>query len=144
MKKLTIVLLTIIAFLLGYLAGNILPLNSSSTGSTGQQKTFSLPQFGDQGIKGDVTLQVILKMEDMGNPVANVEVDLAEEPGQPPIGGTALSDENGVALFNIRPGRYFIFFNDNNFPKNLRTPEPQPIEVKSGEINKTEILMTLK
>ncbi|HLD30778.1 MAG TPA: hypothetical protein VJB41_01075, partial [Patescibacteria group bacterium] len=59
-------------------------------------------------------------------------------------GGVAITDQNGLAVFNVKPGKYFVFFNDNNFPKNVKSPELQPVEVKSGEINKIEILMTLK
>jgi hypothetical protein len=141
MKKVTVILLVIIAVLLGYIAGNMLPLN---LGATDQQGAFSLPQFGQKGIEGDAVLQVTLEMEDTANPLANVEVDLAEEPGPPPVGGTALSDDNGVATFNVKPGNYFVFFNDNNFPKNLEAPEPQAVEVKADEENQIKILISLK
>lgn len=141
MKKLHVILIAVIAFLLGYLAGNALPLGS---GSTAQKSAFSLPIFADQGIKGNAVVHVTLEMKDTANPLSNVEVDLAEKPGQPPVGGTALSDESGLAVFNVKPGTYSIFFNSNNFPKNLQMPETQEIEVKEGQINKAKILISLK
>ncbi len=145
MKKLIIALFIAVSLLIGYLAGNIFPLKSnSSEGLAEDKKPFSLFQPDDQGIKGEDKLQVILEMEDTGNPLNNVEVNLAKEPGQPPLGGTALSDEKGIATFNIKSGNYFIFFNSSNFPGNLQIPEPRSIEVKSGEVNQITLPINLK
>lgn len=141
MKNFIFVFIVIIALVFGYILGSIFPLNFFS--SSQPQHQFSLPIIKDMGIQGNNRLEVILKM-DNGRPLDNVEVDLAEVPGPPPIGGVALSDENGLAIFNVKPGNYFIFFNDNNFPKNVETPEPQPIEVKENNVNKAEIVLTIK
>lgn len=76
------------------------------------------------------------------NPLSDIEVDLAEKPGQPPKGGVALTDESGVAVFKVRPGSYYIYFNDNTFPKNLKVPELEQIVVKEGVVNDKTILVT--
>ena len=142
MKKSILILVAVMALALGYVLGSLFPLNLFGAGQTGQGK-FSLPFFQDQGIKGDVRLEVILEM-DNGQPLENVEVDLAEQPGPPPVGGIALSDENGLAVFSVKPGNYFIFFNDMNFPKNIKTPESQAIEVNEGETNQVKVILTVK
>ena len=134
MKKTISIVAATICLIIGYVLGNFVPLN---------QLGFNLFTKLDPGIKGDAILEVTLIM-DNGLPLENVEVDLADQPGAPPVGGVAITDQNGLAVFNVKPGKYFVFFNDNNFPKNVKSPELQPVEVKSGEINKIEILMTLK
>ena len=137
MKKLFLILVAVIFLLLGYVLGNFLPLSFF-----GQEKS-SLPQADEQGIQGNAQLEVILKT-DTGMPLANIEVDVAEQPGPPPVGGLALTDENGVAIFNIKPGNYFIFFNDTNFPKDFENPPPQPVEVKADESDQTTIILNAK
>ncbi|OGY57090.1 MAG: hypothetical protein A2Y84_00310 [Candidatus Colwellbacteria bacterium RBG_13_48_8] len=141
MKKLSCGLVGVLALILGYILGSIFPLNIFSSSQT--QHPFNLALVGDKGIQGDSQLQVTLKM-DNGSPLGNVEVDLAETPGQPPVGGVALSDEDGLAIFNVQPGNYFIFFNDENFPQNIETPAPTPIGVKENEINQIEIILKVR
>lgn len=131
----------IIALVLGYVLGSIFPLNLF--GSDQVRHPFDLSVMEDRGIEGDARLEVVLVM-DNGRLLDNVEVDLAEAPGQPPIGGVALSDENGVAVFDVKPGNYFIFFNDVNFPQNVQTVEPIPVEVKEGEVNRIEVTLTIR
>ena len=141
MKKTTLILVAIICLLAGYVLGNFFPMNIFS--SEEYKHPFSLSVEKDEGIQGEARLEVTLKM-DNGRLLDNVEVDLAEEPGPPPIGGVALSDENGLAVFNVRPGNYFIFFNDNNFPKNIEASEPQPVEVMTDKINQQTIILKIK
>ena len=79
------------------------------------------------------------------NPLSKIEVDVAEKPGQPPKGGIAVTDEEGIATFNIKPGNYFIYFNNLTFPKNLSVPDPQSITVIEDSINeKTFLITTIK
>ncbi len=141
MKKLILILVAIICLVIGYALGIFFPLTLSSPDQT--EHSFNLSTTKYEGIQGDSLLKVNLKM-DNGQPLQNVEVDLAETPGQPPIGGVALSDENGQAVFNVQPGNYFIFFNDVNFPKNVENPGSTPVEVKKDGINEVEILLTVK
>jgi hypothetical protein len=93
--------------------------------------------------RGDARVEIGLFM-DNGQPVANVEVDLAEKPGPPPKGGVAVTDENGIAVFNVQPGNYFVYFNSGKFPKNLQEPEPQPIQVDKEAVNKKTIILDVK
>lgn len=139
MKKL--ILIAVIFLLAGYVLGSFFPVNLGGSGE--ERREFSLPQLIKRGIEGDAQVEIILLM-DTGTPLANVEVDLAEEPGPPPIGGVSLTDENGIAVFNVKPGNYFVFFNDINFPQNLKTPEAQPIEVKEGIVNQKTITLTTR
>jgi hypothetical protein len=127
MKK---IIIFIIIFVAGYLLGSFFPLSL----------TPSSPQ-GD--IQGDTELRVIVLRDD-NQPVPNLEVDVAEKPGQPPLGGTAETDQQGVATFFVKPGTYYIYFNDSNFPSDLQTLEQgsKRIEVREGEIN--EEIINLK
>lgn len=141
MKKSILILIVIICLIAGYILGVLFPLNLFISSQT--EHPFNLSSNRYEGIQGDSVLQVNLKL-DNGQPLHNVEVDLAETPGQPPIGGVALSDESGQAVFNVKPGNYFIFFNDINFPKNIKNPGSIPVEVKKGESNKIEIILVVK
>lgn len=134
MKIFTIVII-IMAILTGYILGNIFPFNFSD---------FYLTPDSEKGIQGNTQLSITAKMEDTNNPVPNLEIDLAQQPGPPPPGGVALTDENGIAKFNVQPGNYFIYFNQNTFPKNLKMPEPEQITVNEGVINEKTILLYLK
>jgi hypothetical protein len=108
---------------------------------------FNLPKpaFLDKGIEGSAELKVTLLMDNnVKNPLSNIEVDVAEKPGQPPKGGAAITNEQGVATFKIKPGSYVIYFNNMNFPKNLSVPESQAITVVDDKINEKILLITTK
>ncbi len=97
----------------------------------------------DKGIEGNTELKVTLFMDNnIKNPLPNIEVDVAKKPGQPPKGGVAITNDQGIATFNIKPGSYFIYFNNLTFPKNLSTPEPQSITVVEGAANEKTLLIT--
>lgn len=101
------------------------------------------PEFLDKGIEGNAVLKITLLMDNnVKNPLPNIEVDVAEKPGPPPKGGIALTDESGVATFKIKPGSYYVFFNDLTFPKNLSRPQPVQITVSDGGVNEKTILIT--
>ena len=78
------------------------------------------------------------------DPLVNVEVDIAEMPGPPLSGGVAHTNENGIAVFQIKPGDYFIFFNSGNFPEDFIEPEPREVTIKEGELNEFTIILELK
>jgi len=139
MKKITLILLIIISLFIGYFLGNLFPIDILKS----DNNPFDLSVNKTEGIQGNARLEVTLLM-DNGMPLSNVEVDLAENPGPPLTGGVALSDENGLAVFNIMPGNYFIFFNDNNFPKNVEVPEPEPVEIITDKINQKTITLKIK
>ncbi len=132
MKNLKWVIVIIFVAIFGYILGNILPFKFSSfTGGS------------EKGIRGDAQLTITAKMEDTSNVVPNLEIDLAPQPGQPPTGGVAITNESGVAKFNVKPGKYYLYFNQNTFPKNLKMPEPEQITVNE-EVNEKIILLYLK
>jgi hypothetical protein len=96
-----------------------------------------------EGIEGTAQVEVTLQAEN-NDPLANVEVDIAEIPGPPLSGGVAHTDENGIAVFQIKPGDYFIFFNSSNFPGDFVEPEPREVTIKEGELNEFTIVLELK
>ncbi len=101
------------------------------------------PAFLDQGIAGNAELKVTLLMDNnVKNPLSGIEVDVAVKPGNPPKGGVAVTDETGVATFNVKPGTYYVFFNDLSFPKNLAVPQPQMVTVSEGKISEKTLLIT--
>lgn len=81
---------------------------------------------------------------DNGTPVPNIEVDLAPKPGAPPQGGVSHTDNNGIAVLNVKSGQYYIYFNLNNFPNNLQMPESQMIIIQEGIINKKTVVLKTK
>ncbi len=106
---------------------------------------FNLPKpaFWEKGIEGEIELRVTLLMDNnVKNPLANVEVDLAEKPGNPPKGGVAVTNEFGVATFKVKPDNYYIYFNDLSFPKNLAVPQPVSVIVTKGANSEKTILVT--
>jgi len=125
--RIKLILLLIVVFIFGYIAGNIPPL----------------PFFQFFGnIKGENELRVKILSE--GKPVKNLEVDVAKKPGPPPKGGVAITNENGIATFYLESGKYYVFFNAANFPKNLEYPGPKQIVVEEGKVNEYTINLTPK
>jgi hypothetical protein len=134
MKQSTIILLIIGFLILGYILGNILPMELTN---------LSLKKE-DQGIKGDILFILTAKMIETKTPIPNVEIDLGLQPGNPPAGGIAITDENGMAIFSVQAGTYFIYFNDNTFPKHLVMPEPEEVIITEKGINDKTIFFTVK
>ncbi len=102
------------------------------------------PKFLEKSIEGSATLEVKLLMDNRVNPVTQTEVDLSEKPGFPPRGGVAVTNESGIATFKVKPGTYYIYFNENTFPKNLKVPELEQVIIKEGVANEKTILITAK
>ncbi len=130
MKMLLKTFLVLVVFISGYALGNYIPWSGFS---------FS----GGESIAGSAKLEVTLQM-DNGQPVADVEVDLAEKPGPPKKGGVAVTNENGIATFSIQPGNYVIYFNSGSFPQNLEEPKPQSVQVSEENISKKIIVLKTK
>ncbi len=132
MKNFKTVLAILTVFLAGYAAGNFVP--------------FSGWTFSGKSIEGDARLEVKLVL-DNGQPLTKIEVDVAEKPGRPPKGGMTVTDESGVASFNIRPGTYVIYFNLGTFPKNLDWPEGGPetnVLVSEGAVTQKTLVLKTK
>ena len=95
-------------------------------------------------IKGEIKLEVTVLKENH-QPINNLEVDMAKTPGQPPEGGVAQTDKNGVAVFYLKPNTYAIYFNGNNFPKDLQQPENlTQVKVEKDKINQQTIILKRK
>lgn len=90
--------------------------------------------------KGDLKIIVT----NNGQPVKNLEIDVAENPGQPQQRDE--TDKNGVVLFESLPiGSYAIYFNLGNFPANLAFPhEILRATVKQNQVKEKEIELRSK
>ena len=126
------IIIFIIILGIGYFLGNYFPF------------PFNLP-FLQGDVRGETELRVTV-LVDNNQPVANLEVDVAEKPGPPPKGGAIETDEKGIATFYLKPGVYYIYFNMKNFRSDL---EPLPegskrIKVESGIINEETIILNSK
>ncbi len=132
MKNLWIAMAILIAFVVGYSAGNLIPFTGFA--------------FAGKSIEGTAKLEVKLVL-DNGMPIPKIEVDVADKTGPPPKGGVAVTDDNGVATFNIKPGSYVIYFNLGTFPKNLDWPQGGPvtsIQVSDGAVNQKILVLKAK
>jgi hypothetical protein len=109
---------------------------------------FNLPGAGliqKNDISGSAVLEVKLVMDNRAqDPLANIEVDVAEEPGPPPEGGVAATNDAGVATFQIKPGSYVVYFNSLSFPENLAIPESKPVTVTKEGPNQVTITVDTK
>lgn len=132
MKFIKFILIAICFLLAGYLIGNFFPVKFLQ---------FSQPE---EEIASESELEVKILRDD-GIPISNLEVDVDSK--VPPSITSMLiaeTDENGVAKFQLKPGKYFIFFNALNFPEDLENPFPKQIEVKKEIINETVIILNKK
>ncbi len=120
--KLKIVLFLIIGFILGYIVGNITPL--------------AIFQFLGS-VRGENELRIIALVE--GKPINNLEINVGQRLGPPPKGGVVFTNENGIATFYLKAGKYYLYFNAANFPQHLEYPEPRGITVEKGKINEYTI-----
>lgn len=129
MGKIKFIIFAFVFLFVGYAAGNFFPFGGFS--------------FFSPSIEGNTMLQVRATM-DNGTPVAKLEIDLGEKPGPPPRGGVSHTDENGVAIFNVKPGEYVIYFNSGTFPKNLNMIGLVPVSVMEGKINEKTVVFMAK
>lgn len=116
----------------GYALGNLFPFSGFS--------------FAGKSIEGNAKLNVKLVL-DNGQPLTKIEVDVGEKTGPPPKGGVAVTNEEGIASFNIKPGDYVIYFNMGTYPKNLDWPEGGPetkIQVEENKINEKILILKTK
>lgn len=118
--------IAVLLLALGYVIGNLFPLGAK------------------QSVRGDAELRIIL-LDDGGTPVYDTEVDVAENSGQPPEGGSVQTDANGTAVFFVKPGRYVVYFNVGNFSQNLQYPQqPMPVVVQKDGVNEKTIILKRK
>ena len=141
MKK-TQIAIIILFLLIGYGLGSFFPALEviDFFGLSKSSEDKSEPE----SIKGMVELEITIKLSGTEEPVPNLEVDLAAEPGPPPVGGIAYTNEQGVALFNVKPGNYFIYFNSNSFPDDLEIPGSEEITVIEGVVNEKIVFLDSK
>jgi len=127
MKMFKIVLLGLLIVVAGYIIGSFFPITGFfSSGAS---------------IIGNAELKITVLRPD-GSPATNLEVDVATQPGAPLKGGIAITDSKGEAIYKVKPGNYFVFFNSINFPKSLAQPH-SPIQVTLVENQTTEQTINL-
>jgi len=103
--------------------------------------TIVIPEITPNDISGSNPVLVTV-LNESNTPVTNLEVDVGAKPGPPPVGGVATTDENGTAHFNLKAGKYYIYFNGDNFPEEYRQPNQfETIEVTDGKITKKTIIL---
>ncbi len=131
-KIIFILILLLLFFGLGYLAGNFTLLGKLKLG---------------QGIAGNEEL-IVKVVTEKNEPISNLEVDIDSElPPSPARLEMATTDEKGVAKFYLKPGVYYILFNLNNFPKHLKYPQGPDLKktkVYENKINETTIILKEK
>jgi len=89
-----------------------------------------------QNMTGDLQLNVFL-VNDAGTPIRNLEVDVNNNPGPPQNWGTSFTDKDGMATFYLKQGVYYVYFNMNGFPEDLKRPDPRPVRVSEAVNNYT-------
>lgn len=136
MKILKMLIVPLILIVFGYALGIFFPLIKDPQ-LISKISGFIMPP---ESIEGEAVLQVELLI-DNGSPLGRIEVDLAEESGPPPEGGISVTDDNGLATFHVKPGSYFVYFNNSNFPENLQIPEPKQVEIKDDNTNLVTIIV---
>lgn len=125
------IIVSILILATGYLLGSFFPLPVNAP-------------FTQGDIQGDTELRVTV-LRDNGEPVPNIEVDVAEQTGPPPEGGAVETDASGLATFFIKPGVYSVYFNMGTFPGDLQPPQgSKRINVESGKINEETIILNSK
>ncbi|MDD5606756.1 MAG: hypothetical protein PHN37_02745 [Candidatus Pacebacteria bacterium] len=126
MNKIKLSVLLIIFVFLGYILGNFFPFQANKN--------------LDEGIGGEAILEITI-MTEKQQLLSGIEVNVAEKIGPPSLGGVVLTNDKGVAVFNIKPGSYYVFFNSSNFPTNLDYPEPRAINIEEEKLNKETIIL---
>jgi hypothetical protein len=125
--------LVLVLLIIGYIIGSYIPI-------TGFFRTDSMDENADGGIIGNAELNVTVLRSDK-SPVVDIEVDIAIKPGPPLRGGAVKTDSNGIASFNIKPGTYYIFFNDNNFPVDLEYRDMAQVTAEEGKVTSRTIIL---
>ena len=76
--------------------------------------------------------------------VSNLEVDVAKTPGANEY-YMMLTDVSGAVTYNwIPPGKYSIYFNNNDFPEQYGEAPVVPIEITIGQTTQQTIDLTSK
>ena len=127
MNKVIAIILIVFGLVAGYLIGSFFPVKGFFSAN-------------EQGISGNAILKVTVLRPDK-KPATNLEVDIATEVGKVLNGGHVNTDSNGVATFKIKPGTYYIFFNANNFPKNLLYKDVPPVLVTESSTAAETIIL---
>ena len=130
MKKVLIVVFTVTLLLAGYILGHLLP--------------FPLWDFR-KDISGSTQLRVIA-LTDKGEPVERLSIVISRKPrSAPDVGGEAITDKDGLAVFKLKPGTYYIGLTTKSIPEDLDYPLlPPKIEVKEGVVNEQTITLVSK
>jgi hypothetical protein len=96
-------------------------------------------------ISGRAELRVVA-LTDKGQPVEKLSIVISRRPRTAPdVGGEGITDKNGLAVFKLRPGKYYLGLTSENIPKDLDYPTlPSRIEIKEGVVNEQKITLFSK
>ncbi len=126
MKTFGIIILVLGAFIGGFILGSYRPISGFITSK--------------DSIKGNAELKVRV-IDSSDNPVANLEVDVANKNKPPTTDGIRKTDKDGIAVFNLKPGHYFIFFNTTNFPPYYQVPREIEVDITEEKSNVKSIIL---
>ena len=128
MKKYLIpTLIAIIFLILGYLVGTKYPY-----------------YFGRKNILGSVKFRVTAITTE-NHPVENIEVIISKQPGPPDIGGEQHTNKEGIAIFTLKPGKYYLGVSTASIHSNLEYPYPPfQIVVQEGKENEQKLILRPK
>jgi hypothetical protein len=105
--------------------------------STDSHVCLPIPQNANSG---DLKIKVTAK----GASVSGLEVDVGKKPGANEY-YMMLTDISGTVRLNfIPPGKYFVYFNNNEYPEKYGAPPVIPIEVTIGQTTLQNIELTSK
>lgn len=96
-----------------------------------------------KSVSGSAELHVTILFAN-NTPAQNLEVDVGDKPGPPLEGGFIFTNENGTAVFFLKPGVYAIYFNQGNFPVDMQTPQLERIKVTEDKIAEKTIVLKAK
>jgi hypothetical protein len=159
MRKMWIVciLVGLVFFALGYLAGNYIPFRdegvapapagetTNDTVTDGMVNEAGGDSTQTGGMVEDIPdgkglLEVTVTGSD-GTPMVGIEVDVNYSPGEPPSWGVAEADSSGVAVFELDPGDYVVYFNSNRFPSGYAMPDVREVTIQEGEVTRVDIVL---
>lgn len=139
MKKILALVIATITLIGGYILGSFYPISgffrAQDSGSSGTLST-EIPNN-----KGRL---LVTAVNEDGDPIIGIEIDVAEQAGPPPEWGIQETGLDGRAVFDIDPGSYFVFFNMNRFPDEYEIQPEKGVTIIEGEQTEVEFVLERK
>jgi len=130
MKKTTIIaiIITVLATIVGYILGNILPFKNFTKGIENNSPTTQNTEVPEN--KGRL---VVMVKNTNNEPIVGIEIDIAVQPGPPEEWGVQEADLQGTVEYNLDPGSYYVFFNMNRFPNEYVIQAEKQVTITAGK-----------